>query len=360
MELQGRRILLFSPEPWNGLHMSKHHLAQALAARGNSVYFLDPPRPGDRSFKAEKHGDVVVLHYHHWLRGVNRLPLAVNKWYYSRLIRSLANRTGGPFDILWCFDTSRMQAFPNGLGRKLLHLADYDILYIGQGLIPSADLVLTTCQVVADEVAPKAIAHVVNVGHAVDGRWLQGIDSLAERPIRTPRRVVFTGQLANSYNDWEGFLEIAAAHPELEFDFIGPFDPDFPEPAFHELRALAHVRFHGLKTKLELVPIAREADILLFGFRSALRAKERANPHKVLEYLSTGNVVVGSYTMEYAQRNDLFRMAAEGGSLREAFDSALADFARLNAPDERVKRIAFARERTMAHLIERIEHELGS
>jgi hypothetical protein len=359
MELRGRRILLFSPEPWHGLHMSKHHLAQALAARGNSVFFLDPPRPADRTFTAERHGEVTVLRYHHWLRGVNRLPIALNKWYYTRLIRSLARRTGGPFDILWCFDTSRMQDFPDGLGKKLLHLADYDILYIGQGLIPSAELVLTTCQVVADEVAPKARAHVVNVGHALDGRWLQGIDALAERPLRAPQRVVFTGQLANSYNDWEGFLEVAQAHPELEFRFIGPFDPAFPEPAFHTLRTLANVHFDGLRTKQELVPLARDADILLFGFRSALRAKERANPHKVLEYLSTGNVIVGSYTMEYSGRSDLFCMAPEGGSLRMAFDAALADFAQLNSSSERAKRIAFARERTMERLIQRIEQELG-
>ena len=129
-----------------------------------------------------------------------------------------------------------MQWFPQGAGYKLLHLADFDILHLGKGLIPTADLVLSTSQVVADEVAPATSARTINIGHALDARWLEGLASLADRPARTPRHVVFAGQLATRYNDWEGFAEITARHPELRFTFIGPYDDDFPDPAFQALR----------------------------------------------------------------------------------------------------------------------------
>ncbi len=358
MHLTGKRILLFSPEPWHGLHMSKHHLSQALAARGNAVYFVDPPVLGSAGFSSEQQGDVTVLRYRHWLRGVNRMPLAVNRWYYKKLIRDLAERTGGAFDIIWCFDTSRMQCFPDGVGYKLLHLADFDILFTGKGLIPSADLILTTGQVVADTVAPMARSRVVNVGHALDERWLKDIDALVHRGTRSPQNILFMGQLANSYNDWEGFHRIASTHTDLRFTFIGPFDPAFPEPAFHLLRALPNVDFTGLKKKDELVPLLRDADLLFFGFRSGTVARERANPHKVLEYLSTGNPIVGSFTMEYAPKTSLFCMAAEGADLNTTFNEALRDHAALNAPAERARRIAFAKDRAMGRLIERIEGEL--
>lgn len=358
MRLQGKRILLISPEPWQGLHMSKHHLSQALAARGDKVYFLDPPDPGIHRITTTPVDGVTVVRYHHWLRGVNRLPLWVNRWYYGGLIKRIANRTGGPFDIIWCFDTSRMQVFPDGIGLKLLHLADYDILHTGQGLITSADIIFTTCQVVADEVAPRSKARTINIGHALDARWTKGLESQQLRTNTTVRDVVFTGQLANSYNDWEGFLRIASGHPEIRFSFIGPYDPAFPEPAFKALRELRNVTFTGLMTKDELIPRARSADLLLFGFRSALRAKERANPHKVLEYLSTGNVIAGSYTMEYGTGQDMMCLAPEGGDLKETFDGALAHYADLNSAPERMKRIAFATQRTMDRLIERIDREL--
>lgn len=358
MELIGKRILLISPEPWEGLHMSKHHLSQALAARGNEVVFLDPPASEQRSISTHRFGEVTVVRYKHWLRGVNRLPIPVNRWYYRSLIDRVAHRSGGPFDIIWNFDTSRMQSFPNGSEFKLLHLADYDILYQGQGLIPSADLIFTTCQVVADEVAPKTKARTVNMGHALDERWLSGTADLVHRPISDPRRVVFMGQLANTYNDWEGFEETARSHPSMEFTFIGPFIEGFAEPAFQRLKELPNVEFTGLKPKQELIPMVRSADILWYGFRSAARAKERANPHKVLEYLSTGNVIVGSYTMEYEKRGDLFTMAAQGGSLNAAFDLALLNFAELNAHERRSERIRFAQERSMPNLIHRMEQEI--
>lgn len=340
--------------------MSKHHLSQALAARGNTVYFLDPPKPGNGGFHVDPVGDVKRVTYKHWLRGVNRLPGWVNRWYYKRLIMDIARRTGGPFDIIWCFDTSRMQSFPRGIGLRLLHLADYDILYIGKGLIPTADIIFTTGLVVADAVAPRARCRVVNIGHALDARWTKGIDALVHRTTGPVKKVVFMGQLAITYNDWEGFVKVVRSHPDLEFTFIGPFDPAFPDPAFQVLRTLPNAIFTGLMAKDDLIPLVRGADLLFFGFRSGTRAKERANPHKILEYLSTGNVIVGSYTMEYSPSTDLFVMAPEGGDLNAAFDTALRSHAQLDAPEQRSRRIAFALERTMDRLIARIEGELSS
>ena len=126
------------------------------------------------------------------------------------------------------------------------------------------------------------------------------------------------------------------------------------------LRALPNVEFTGLKKKDDLVPELRNADILLFGFRSGKHAKERANPHKVLEYLSTGNVIVGSWTMEYADKQHLLCMAQEGGDLAAQFDLALTQFDALQTPAARAERIAFAKDRTMNALIARISEQLGA
>lgn len=353
MKLNGKHILLISPEPWEGLHMSKHHLSQGLVKRGNSVVFLDPP--SNAPLQVESMDGIHVVRYSHWLRGINHMPRAIHLWYYTRLIRRIEALVGKPFDIIWNFDTSRMQWFPNGLGYRILHLADYNILHQGMGLVRTADVVLTTGQVVKDHLEQRMGVEVHNVGHALDERWMRDSDNLHMNGTSAPKSVVYAGQLALHYHDWDGWLDIAEAHPELSFTFIGPYDSDLPEPAFHSLRSLPHVTFTGLMKKDALVPKLREADILLFGFRSATVAKERANPHKVLEYLSTGNIIVGSWTMEYASMPDLFCMAPQGAPLLPTFNDALARFSTLNSSKERLRRMEFARQRSIPQLIDRIE-----
>lgn len=354
MELRGKRILLISPEPWDGIHMSKHHLAQALAARGNTVVFLDPPHNVRRMEPVNRDG-ITVVRYRHWLKGINRFPQRIHLWYYQRLIQRVAERSGGPFDILWCFDTSRMQWFPQGMGYKLLHLADYNILHQGMGLVRTADRVFCTGQVIKEHVENLTGVPVENIGHGLDERWCMGTDTLHIREQRAPASVVYAGQLAMHYHDWEGWLELATAHPELHFKIIGPYDEHLEEPAFHRLREQPNVLFTGPMSKDALVPELRAADILFFGFRSASLARERANPHKVLEYLSTGNVIVGSYTLEYVGHPELLCMAPQGVPLLPTFNDALERYQALNSPEARARRIAFAQARTLSRLIDRIE-----
>ena len=43
--LRNKTILIISPQPWDHIAISKHHYANELAARNNTVYFLEPPNP---------------------------------------------------------------------------------------------------------------------------------------------------------------------------------------------------------------------------------------------------------------------------------------------------------------------------
>ncbi len=307
--LQGLHILVISPEPWKGLHMSKHHVSQGLVARGNRVVFWAPSPSDADSIRIEGQGDLRVAFTPHWFKGVNRLPAFVNRWYYGRTIKALEHAAGAPFDVIWCFDTSRMQWFPKGDRYRVLHLVDYDILYHGHGLMRTADLIVTTADIINQrvlEIAPGA--PVYKVGHALDQRWLKDADGLVHRTSAVPRTVVYAGQFFNTYIDWGALLRVAQEHRNLQFRYIGNVDHEYPDAAFQQLRREPNVEFTGLKTKEELVPLVRDADILMFSFMTDSRMLERANPHKVLEYLSTGNVTMGSWTLEYAPYQHLLMM----------------------------------------------------
>lgn len=361
MRLRDKNILVISPERWDGLHMSKHHVSQGLVARGNRVWFWGPTPPGTRRIRLERNEHVTKVFAPHWFKGVNRAPLWLNTWYYKERINSIARAAGVRFDIIWCFDTSRLQAFPRMDSFRLLHLVDYDILYSGHGLMRSADLIVTTADAINEKVrtiAPQASIH--KVGHALDARWLNGSDELRIPRSSVPRTCVYAGQFDNTYIDWDALLGTAKAHPGIDFKYVGNVDLNFPSEAFQQLRRLPNVTFTGLKTKDELVPIVRSADILIFCFMTDRKMLERANPHKVLEYLSTGNVIVGSWTLEYEAHQHLLLMTPDRAGFIPAFDRAVAEYASLNSEERRAERIAFAAERTIDHLLDHVERLLST
>lgn len=356
MDLRGRNILIISPEAWRGLHMSKHHVAQGLVDRGNRVFWWGPVRDHHDHVPPPEKAGVQELFARHWLKGVNRLPLAVNRWYYGRIIRELEEQAGVRFDIIWCFDTSRMQVFPRHPAFRLLHLVDYDILYSGHGLMRSADLIVSTADSINDKVrtiAPGVPLH--KVGHALDARWLKGAEALMAPRSATPGLAVYSGQFYNTYIDWDALETVALEHPAIQFRYIGNVDPDYPSDAFQRLRRLPNVEFTGLVTKDDLIPRVREADILFFCFMTDRKLLERANPHKVLEYLSTGNVIVGSRTLEYDGRNDLMLQSHERRDFALRFAEAVRDFATLNTAEARALRIGYAQERTIGHLLDHVQ-----
>ncbi len=355
MELNGKNILLISPEGWHGLHMSKHHIAQGLVARGCRVCFWGPNTEGTRKLEVTGEGSLRIVNAPHWFRGVNHFPLWVNRWYYRRIIDRIAREAGVVFDIIWCFDTSRLQWFPAGKEFKLLHLVDFDVLYHGHGLMRSADLIVTTADIINKrvlELAPHA--HVFKVGHALDRRWLADSDGLATARSGTPKTALYAGQFYNTYIDFEALVNVAEAHPDIAFTYIGPFDPHYANRWFQQLRTISNVTFTGLKNKDELLPLVRQADILLFCFMTDKRMLERANPHKVLEYLSTGNVIVGTWTLEYEAHQHLLLMAPEPSDFVHRFQEAVDRFTELNISEKRSERIAFASERTVEHVLDHI------
>lgn len=353
MKIEGRNVLLISPEAWEGLQLSKHVLANTLVGRGNTVCFWGPPENGATDMRISRSNGVDLVHYRHWFRGVNRFPRPVRMWYYQRLIRRIERLLGRRFDVIWCFDTTRMQEFPAWDVLRILHLVDYDTLDTGAGLIRTADLVLTVAEPISEharQVAPHA--HVHYIGHGLDERWLNG-SPVVKPQGAPPRTAAYAGHLANKYVDWEMLSTAVLRHPEIHFHFYGPFDPAYPDPGFKAIFAAPNATFHGLFSKKDLVPRLREADILVFCYRAYELRHVVSNSHKVLEYLSTGNVVVGSYVLSY-EGTDLFLMAGEREEFISLFDRACSDHAALDTPAARDARITFARSCSMPNLLDRV------
>ena len=70
--------------------------------------------------------------------------------------------------------------------------------------------------------------------------------------------------------------------------------------------------------------------------------------------MSTGNVIVGTWTIEYADHQHLLLMAPDAVTFPDRFQEAVDRFADLNTVGKRTERITFASERTVDDLIIRI------
>lgn len=355
MDLTGKHVLLLSPEPWDNLPLSKHDLAHTLVQRGNSVCFWGPPEHRLMRVNVEGQWPLQHVNYGHWLRGVNRLPKWLHMRYYERMVRKLEALTGRGFDVIWCFDISRMQWFPEHPALKVLHLADHDILddHPGIGLARTADVIFTVTGALRDamlQMMPSAQVH--NVGHAVAEEWLAGRWNAPDPDARI--QVAYAGHLETDYIDWEVLHKVILDHPTVLFHFYGPFDRNFPAFKLREVLDRPNVRLYGRVDRARLIPALRGAHLLLLCYRPDKYGPFVANSHKLLEYLATGNPVVCSRTEEYLGHDELMLMADRRWEFPALFDRALERMRELHDPGRRAARIAHATARTAHRMIDQL------
>lgn len=357
-QLRGKHILLISGEPWEGLHMSKHHLAEELARRGNSVTWLDPPVNDAGNMTIEVVGPVHRVRYRHRLRGVNNMPAFVRNWYYDRLLRRIETMRGQPIDLIWCFDSSRLGRFP-GRGRfGLFHPVDLRVLPGSEGLVRTADLVLTVASPIAAALRTMQPRSAVQlIGHALDLRWTTALPASTERHERP--RVMCAGNMSMPMLDWELLYTEASDHPGADFHFIGPYDPTFPDPWAARARDLPNTTLHGLLDKEAMVPLLASADVLLVCYRADLYPDDVSNSHKVLEYLATGKCVVASWTADYQHEDVPMLMARERWQHRDLLRTALGALDVQNDVRSRSQRIAYAHARTIHHRVDQMERYIA-
>jgi hypothetical protein len=112
---------------------------------------------------------------------------------------------------------------------------------------------------------------------------------------------------------------------------------------------------------LKTADLARELnamDILLICYDIKKDQSRGTNYHKVMEYLSTGKVIVSNNITTYKDQPMLVRMPAERNSNRllpQLFKETVLQLDTFNSPEYAEKRISFARENAYGTQIKEIE-----
>jgi|HubBroStandDraft_1064217.scaffolds.fasta_scaffold07894_2 glycosyltransferase involved in cell wall biosynthesis len=374
-----RVIVILSTEPWGKMLLSKMHFALELTGRGNRVFFVNPPRPLPGRALAVKgeqleDGRLTLIH-----TGTVRGSLFLRHklfFFYRRLngmyIRAIRKLVGRKIDEVWSFNPNQyVDLKPFGADRSILLLYDF---YRGDHIVRaarSADALISVSQVILDHYkdtpAPRLfLQHGLGSHFAqLSRRRLEMQDFSTGSPGKI--KVGYTGNLLRAGINTDIAKEIISRHPEVEFHFWGPCslkdnnvnsEADTPREliAFVEfLQARPNVFLHGVVGQQELSQRLFEMDAFLFIYSPVKEMNGASNAHKLLEYISTGKVVISTHVSTYAG-TDLLLMSepAEEGALPGIFAEAVRQLALHNSAERQVSRIRYALDNTYARQIDRV------
>ncbi len=377
--LTNKTILIISQQSWGKMFVSKHHYAAELARRGNKVYFLNPPNYQDKNFIETV--EIVPSNYHPDLYIVNdNIDFPYNlKFHFKGLfhllikrhIRAILKKIKAPVDIVWSFDLAHvypLQYFPSK-ALKIFHPVDDPLNRTGIGAASGAQYIFST----ANEILKKYESYKVSkyfINHGISEAFL-----FNEKMLKTTAtiRVGFSGNLLREDIDRNTLLKIITENPSILFECWGGYEfkdtnvggaNDSAAVQFIEtLKAKTNVILHGAVPADQLPAGLRRMDAFLICYDLTVENRNGPNYHKLLEYISTGKVVVSNYICVYKDMPQFVQMVSEATHNRELpalFQKVIGNLQFYNSPELEKQRIEFAKDNTYPKQIDRIEAILST
>lgn len=354
MDLNTKNILIVSPESWNHLFVSKHHYAVHLAERGNKVFFLNPPS-GELSINETANKNLKIVSYKGFPKGMRHYPSFLQRMFTRRVYSTIQSLCKVEFDIVWSFDNSvffRLDALPSQI-YKISHIVDLNQDFQTQLAAATANVCLgNTSYIIGRLKTYNVNTHFVHHGFA---------RSKEKRNVKFPGKnrvkALYSGNFDLMYLDKEIFKVTIERNQDVDFCIAGSWTGDktwlFQYDNFYYL---------GILDKIDLSSYLEVADILLVFYKYDDYPQQLANPHKLMEYLGAGKVVVASWTDQYKELFDLglIAMARNRDSLPFIFKKVKENLVGWNSPEKCKARIAYAEDNTYQKQIERIEKVMNS
>ncbi|HEV9037521.1 MAG TPA: hypothetical protein VGQ51_12895 [Puia sp.] len=378
---RGKNIVILSTEPWGKMLLSKMHYANVLVEQGNRVFFINPPR----ETKGSPLVDIVEQHAEGRLTIADIRAIAgslflrhklfpVFKMISRRYARAIRRLVGEPIDEVWCFNPHvfvDLRAFK--AKRSILMIYDF---YKGDHIFrtaATADAFITISQLILDhyrECPPRKLLMQHGLSRSFATRAAGRLKDIehAARP-GNKIRVGYMGNLLRAGMNTDIAREVITKHGDKEFHFWGPcsLEDNNVTPggattaadlvSFIEfLRGRDNVILHGMKDQESLAEGLSTMDVFLFLYSPRTEMNSASNAHKILEYLSTGKVVVSTHVSNYAGTGLLTMTDKDREEDFPAlFETVTGRLSFYNDVDQQKKRIAFALDNTYSRQVERIQ-----
>lgn len=325
LSLTNKTILLISPQYWGSMFVSKHHYALELARAGNTVFFLNPPEEKKTSDgrkirieQSEIHEDLFFIHH--------RLSFPYDiKFHFIGLfhklmkphIKKLLSQIAKPVDIVWSFDLGNLYCFDffPETAVKIFHPVDEPLNEAAIRSARGADFIFSVTQEILDKYKRYPVPlRCINHGISEEFIHSPGI----YRPSVPPFRVGMSGNLLRSDIDRETLLSIISDHSDIIFECwgsyrlnqsnLGGIENEGLKNFIQTLEGMQNVILHGPVPASFLAKEFQRMDAFLICYDIKKDQSRGTNYHKVLEYISTGKVVIANNITAYEGLNNLVMM----------------------------------------------------
>lgn len=359
--LKDDTILIVSPQSWGKMFVSKHHYAIALSQRGNSVYFLNPP---DQSLDVlvriesnDEYPGLKIIHHRLYFPYNLRfhLPGIFHLLMYFQ-VKSILNKIGKPLDIVWSFDIGNLYplAFFNSARIKIFHPVDEPLNKAALLSAKGSDVIFSVTENILRKYELNQVPRYL-INHGVSGIFLQPRNNIFKKDGIV--RVGFSGNLLRKDIDREALLSIIYSNPDIIFECWGSYelnsanlggDNDLDTIGFIDsLSKSENVLLHGVVPVGKLSSEYARVDVFLICYDNLKDQSGGTNYHKVMEYLSTGKVIVSNNISTYDTSTPLFVMCRNrenNAELPLLFSEVVSSLAEWNSEDKCAARINFASE----------------
>ena len=374
--LRNKSILLISPQPWDHIAISKHHYARELAARDNDVYFVEPPDPHLPSpLAVQTTNDDSRIHrvsYRPTLLDKMRFhAYGLYKRLIKRRIRYIQRHLPKPVDVVWSFDPNR---FPDlcqfDANRTIFHpvdpLTNQHQVEVGQ----TADIVFTVSEKILTHFEHHDSAHFIN--HGLAKPFETGARERLSQSYAANKRLQagYAGNLMRTPVNRKIIQDIVSQNPDVEFHFWGPHSSPPDNEATSQsivhfiewLEAKKNVLLHGPVAPHVLATEMQKMDLFFLTYSLHPTESDRSNSHKILEYLSTGRLVISSRVDTYKEFSPeliLMSKSDDDRDLPALFQHAIKNISQLNNQKLQDARIQIALANRYTDHLDKIENYLA-
>ena len=363
--------------------LSKMHYAAELAAKGHNVFFVNPPRQSAHKDDVYINDSIAIPH----IAIINIKPVkqglllrhkfpALYRQLTKLYVKKIKKITGNHIDELWCFNPNMFTA-PKQFGAKKTLLLLYDF-YKGKHVAAAckdADALISITHVAYDYYK-RADKPSLLLPHGLAGCFAV----IAEERLKNNNFIVqhgkkikigYTGNLLRQGMNTLLAKKLIEKNSQAEFHFWGPDSLKENNVSGLSEASQVHLDFlqflknsgnvvlHGVKAVNELAEEMQAMDAFIFLYSVKTDINAASNSHKILEYLSTGKVIISTFVSQY-QNNSFLVMSKDEASFLATFEKVISSLPEYNAPELQKKRMIFALENTYHTQIERINRFVKS